>query len=235
MKKQSGMSLSEVLVSLFLSSFIMTLLTQFYLNSKHLYIEAEEVLAENFDLQWANDLLSDSIRRAGFTPCLGIDQLNLKQNGVVVRGLTIENEPRPLIQVNRMSEHFVSLVSVANSTQLVVSPGVSFHEKRSVMIADCEHAEVHNISSVEGSVIHVEKPLQFKYSKSAYVGEFIKEQWFIKNNALYYKLNQAEEVTSLIHSLSMHNQREHGKPFIEVIMSLADGKTRKLLIAVRGS
>lgn len=235
MKKQSGMSLSEVLVSLFLSSVIMTLLTQFYLNSKHLYIEAEEVLAENFDLQWVNDLLSDSIRRAGFTPCLGIDQLDLKHNGVAVRGLIIEHKPRPLIQVNRMSEHFVSLVSVPNPTQLVVSPGVSFREKRSVMIADCVHAEVHSISHVEGSAIHVEKPLQFKYSKSAYVGEFIKEQWFIKNNALYYKLNQTEEVTPLIYSLSMQNQPQHGKPFVEVIMRLADGKTRKLLVAVRGS
>src|SRR5690242_19280686 len=75
MKKQFGFSLSELLISLLLASSIMAMLTQCYLNSKHQYMQAQKILALRFDLQWVSDLLADSIRRAGFTPCLGIEQL----------------------------------------------------------------------------------------------------------------------------------------------------------------
>ena len=241
MKKQSGVSLSEVLVSLFLASLIITMLMQFYLSSKRHYLDAEEILAAGFDLQWVSDLLSDSIRRAGFTPCLGIEQLQLKENGELVRGLSIEKQ---LIQVNRMSEHFVTLVNLKNATQILVSYSASFHEHRSLLIADCNHAEVHQIASISkesaGYLITLEHPLQFIYAPETYVGEFLRERWFIKKNvngnlALYYQATQTEEVTSLIHSLQVINQVVHGKPFLEINMGLAENKVHKIMVAVRGS
>jgi len=109
MTKQAGIGLSEVIISLFLASLILTLLTQLYLSNKRQYSEAQKLLETNFDLQWVSDLMSDSIRRAGFTPCLGIDQLKTidrRNNDKTLLGLKIEQSPLQLIQVNRTRELF---------------------------------------------------------------------------------------------------------------------------------
>lgn len=243
MKKQSGISLAEVLVSLFLSSLIMTILVHSYLSSKRQYVEAEEILSTGFDLRWVSDLLSDSIRRAGFTPCLGLDQLNIKDrrpNGKVIHGLKIENYPHQLIQINRINEHFDKVVNIQSPTQILVSHPALFHEKHPLLIADCEHAEVAQIFSREGALITLNSPLQFSYTASAYIGEFLEERWFIKKNikgeeSLHYQLIQTEEITPLVHSLKIHKQKVHGRQFIKISMGLAEGKTYKLRVAVRGS
>ena len=68
---------TEILISLFLATFILTVLTQFYLSNKRHYIDTQKQLENHLDLQWVRELLSDSIRRAGFTPCVGIRQLRV--------------------------------------------------------------------------------------------------------------------------------------------------------------
>lgn len=247
MKKQAGVSLSEVLISLFLASVIMTLLIQFYLGSKHQYIEIEKILEAEFDMQWVDDLLSDSIRRAGFTPCLGLDQLqvidhrNYRNN---IHALNIENQPYPFIQVNRMKENFAKLIKIESPTTLLVEHLITPNEKRTLLIADCNHAEIHEFFSMNQHVnetrITLRKPLVYFYETSAYVGEFLEERWFIKKNAqgqntLHYQCLQTEEVTPLVHSLSIEKQYIQDKPFLKVILGLEDDKAHQLMIAVRGS
>jgi hypothetical protein len=246
MQRQSGISLSEVLIGLALASLIMSMLMQFYLSSKRQYLEAEEILSRNFDVHWVGELLSDSIRRAGFTPCVSIEQLTLEDRRpkrAVIRTLAIDNHFPQSIYINRMSEHFSQVLRVQSSAQLVVSSTASFKEKRAVMIADCEHAEVQQVVAAEafsgGTLLTLARPLLFSYSTSAYVGEFLEERWFIKKNnrdkdALYYRATQTEELSSLIHSLQIHLQKVHGRSFVEVNMGLAEGKSLKLMVAVRG-
>lgn len=245
--KHAGFGLSELLISLFLVSIIMTILTQFYLSTKRQYLEAQDVLSDHFDLQWVGDLLSDSVRRAGFTPCLGIDQLIAKDRRNASRGISglkVENQPRQLIQVNRMSEVFTPLVRVQGSTQLLVSHSGALNPKRPILIADCEHAEVHQILEVNsydfGDLITLAKPLMYSYAASTYVGEWLEEQWFIQNTAqgdkaLYYHLVQTEELTPLIHSLQIKDQRIHEKRLVEIFMGLEKDNTYRLVVAVRGS
>jgi len=246
-QKQSGTTLSEVLISLFLASIIMTILIQLYLSSKQHYLEAEQILESNFDLQWVSDLLSDSIRRAGFTPCLGIDQLQVVDRRDIrrtVKGLKIENEPQQLIQVNRMSEVFAKVLYMQSPTKIVVPHSILFNEQRPLLIADCEHAEVHQIFSIEkqadGYLITLTKPLFFSYPESVYIGEWLEEQWFIKKNTegtntLHYQLVQIEELSPLVHSLKMSSSRVHGKQFLKVILGMDKDKTHQLTVAVRGS
>ncbi|MGL5742537.1 MAG: hypothetical protein ACRCXC_08285 [Legionella sp.] len=146
MKRQMGLSLSEVLISLFLASVIMTLLIQIYSGSKRQYMEAEKILTTGFDVQWLGDLLTDSISRAGFTPCMVLDQLqtvdqrNIHNN---VRALYVENEPLQLIQIKLMNEHFVKPIKIQSPTQIVVPYPMPLNEKRQILIADCVHAEIH--------------------------------------------------------------------------------------------
>jgi hypothetical protein len=220
---------------------------QFYLGCKRQYHEAERVLTTCFELQWVGDLLSDSIRRAGFTPCLGIDQLQVidRRHNQRIDALKIENKAHQFIQVNRMSEHFAKVMKMQNPSQIGVQNSVRFHAKRPILIADCEHGEVHELLNIEQhtdeSLITLNKPLRYSYdTASTYVGEFFEERWFIKSNVkghkptLYYQLTQTEEVTSVIHSLHT-KQDAQNKRFLELSLGLKDDKTHQLIVTMRGS
>lgn len=242
-----GVSLTEVLISLFLASVIMSLLIQLYLGSKRQYLETEKILETRFDLQWVSDLLSDSIRRAGFTPCLGIDHLQVidrRNHQNRIHALQTGNQPNQFIHVNRMNEHFAKIIKIQGATKIVTQEPVILHKKRPILIADCEHAEVQELFDMEqqsnNSLITLNKPLFFSYDRSAYIGEYLEEKWFIKRNAndvdtLHYQLVQTEEITPLIHFMHTRNRHIEEKQFLEIIMGLDESKTHELKVLVRGS
>ncbi|OEH47914.1 hypothetical protein lpari_01102 [Legionella parisiensis] len=168
MKKQMGISLAEVLISLFLTSLIMISLIHLYLGSKRQYLETEKILETHFDLRWVSDLLSDSIRRAGFTPCLGIDHLQVidrRNHQNRIRALQTRNQPNQFIQINRMNEHFAKIIKIQGATKIVIQDPVIFHKKRPVLIADCKHAEVQELFEMERQnnnlLITLNRPLFF--------------------------------------------------------------------------
>lgn len=247
MKFYQGFGLPELLISLLLASIIMTTLIQFYLDSKRQYIQAQKLLAARFDVLWVSDLLSDSIRRAGFTPCLAVEQLYVidRRNGARIHsGLLVENKPGQSIKINRMSEDFSQVIKIPNSFQFVLSSSAFINGKRPIIIADCKHAEVHTIQQVEhvkeGYLVTLNKPLKFSYQASAYAGDWLEEQWFIKKNstaisALYYRSFHLEELSSLIHSLQIKEQLIHEKRLIDIEMGLDGGKVHQLRVAVRGT
>ncbi|KTD65436.1 prepilin-type N-terminal cleavage/methylation domain-containing protein [Legionella shakespearei] len=242
MNRQKGMGLLELLIGLFLASIILTVLMQFYLNNKRQYTESQSALETWFDVQWVSGLLGDSIRKAGFTPCLGINQLSTK--GLRGESLqAIRSQPQSL-QISRMSELFAPIKAFQSSTELLVPDEGSFKERHLLLIADCEHAEVHQILSVEQmagrTLITLDKPLQFTYDSPAYAGEWLEEQWFIKTNeqgikALYYKLVHSEELSPLIHSLHTRIQSEQGKQLVEAVLGWDEDKEHHLTVMVRGS
>ncbi|MDI1353088.1 MAG: prepilin-type N-terminal cleavage/methylation domain-containing protein [bacterium] len=247
MKRQQGISLSELLISLLLSSLLMTILMQFYLHNKQQYIVVENKLDTHFDLQWITNLLSDSIRRAGFTPCLGIEQLisvDRRSTDNTISALKINSFPVQSLQISRMSEEFTELSSVDHPTQLFVNEFIELNPKHSVLISDCYHAEVHHIATIRkhphGTLIVLAKPIQFVYPSGAYLGEWLEESWFIKPNfsgskTLHYQLRGTEELSAMVHSLATQIVRVNQKKIIKLSLGLADHKTHELLVAIRAS
>ena len=71
----------------------------------------------------------------------------------------------------------------------------------------------------------------FSYTGTTYIGEWLEEKWFIKNNALYYHLWQSEELTPLVHSLQTTKKQN----LLEITMELETNQTHQLKVAVRGS
>lgn len=247
MNHQSGFGLSEVLISLFLASLIMTTLGQLYLINKRQYNVSQGILETGFDVQWISELLSDSIRRAGFTPCMGINNLqtvDTRKKTTAIAAIKIDSSSRQLFQINRMDEVFAEIISIQTATELIVTSAAPFDEQHPILIADCEHAEVHQILKVDkllkGYLVTLMRPLVFSYPSSTYMGKWLEEQWFIKKNtkgikSLYYKLFQTEELTPLIHSLIINNRSVHGKQLVDVSMGLDDDSTHQFVVAVRGS
>lgn len=233
MRVQSGFSLAEVLISLFLASLILSTLTQYYLSSKRQYLEAQKTVSDHFDLQWVSDLLADSIRRAGFTPCINIDKLRFKNPQL--HALLLD---KALIEVNRMSEHFFEVLDVPNRSQVILPASAAINPRKKIIIADCVHAEVHEIEDVAKNAftdrVTLSKPLLFRYKKPIYFAEWLEEKWFIRPNskkipALYYQLVRAEELTPLIHSLSA----EKKNTLVKVLLGLEGGKSRTLFVGMR--
>lgn len=244
MRTQLGFSLSELLISLFLTSLIMTLLFAFYLSTKRQYMETQAVLSRNFEQQWVADLLTDSVRRAGFTPCLGVDYLkrvDRRRPGRDLAGLRVTNHPRKLLEINHMNEHFYTPLKIGSS-QILLAKTAVFNEKRPLIIADCQHAEVHEVALVEktgrGLLLTLAKPLLFTYTSISYVGEWLEENWFIKQtasgkNVLYYKLVHSEELSPLIHALDVVDRRQAPEGVVEINLGIAENKIQRLIIAVR--
>lgn len=242
MNQSKGFGLTELLVGLFLASLLFVLLSQCYLNTKRQYQEAEAILTTQLDLQWVTDLLANSIRRAGFTPCVSVDNLTTmdsRQFGTRLVGVHIQKQPHTVLQVNRMHEEFVALMDILSPTRIVVADSSLLNPHRPILIADCEHAEVHSILLLEkttaGQVIVLTKPLLFTYGPSTYAGEWIEESWFIKANrsgiqALYYHNAQTEELTPLIHEMAITIKDKH----IALHLGLDHGVEQLIKARVRG-
>lgn len=237
--KIAGMSLVEILVALLLSSLIMLSLAQMYLGCKRRFQIAEVQLAEAFDLQWVSTLLRESVRQAGFTPCLGLDQLEHDQKQIPP-ALSIENPPLQGISIHRMAMHFNKVLEFQSSTQLLVSADIPIHLNQPLIIADCYHAEIcmpEDLRKVgKLQVLSLQKPLHYDYFGSTWLGEWIDEKWFIKANqhkkkTLFYQQQQrSQELTPLIHSLTATKHQLPDQQWLNLILGLDSGLKRALVI-----
>lgn len=240
--KQSGMSFIELLISLLISTLIVTTMTGLYLSSKKQYLEIQTLLEEHFELQWLSELLSNSVRRAGFTPCLGINQLKTADRRHADKALLGLKWSSQSIAVHRMHEAFAEIVAIQGRSELLISDEIEINKNHPYLIADCDHAEVHQILAVHPLMrayqIQLKEPLLFSYAQDAYFGEWLEEQWLMKKNAqgentLHYQSVQTEELSPLIHALQVSAVVRHGKQLIKVLMTLDHDKTHEVHIAVR--
>lgn len=242
MKYQNGFSLIEILLALFISSIILSMLIQFYVNNRNQYLKAQKQLSQQFEVQWVGELMANSIRRAGFTPCINVDRLegvDRRTLGNMVQAVVVNNQS---IQINRMEDDFIPLKAMKGASVLLLTKPLN--TKFPIIIADCQHVEINEIETIErlaqGFVVTLSKPLWFTYDDTAYVGSWLEERWFIKKNAfgkpsLYYHLFQTEELSPYIHALKVHEGHLKNKRFFEVALSLENENDYKMLTAVRGS
>ncbi|WP_019218206.1 PulJ/GspJ family protein, partial [Legionella tunisiensis] len=107
MKCERGFGLTEVIITVFLASLIIIVLLQHYLNCKRFYLDAEITLEREFELQLVSDLIRDSVRRAGFTPCININHLQSidRRSNKRIYLLLKQMLVKPCFAFNRMSEY----------------------------------------------------------------------------------------------------------------------------------
>ncbi|HAT1877331.1 TPA: prepilin-type N-terminal cleavage/methylation domain-containing protein [Legionella pneumophila] len=245
MGRQTGFSLSEMLISLFLASIITIPLTQFYIRSKPQYLKAQERLEINFDLLWIGDLLSDSIRKAGFTPCVSVEKLKTFDSRHAERKIInfqIENMPQVQLRINRMSDVYTEVTNFMSPTQIVIEESVISNIKHPLIISDCRQGEVHTVSKIDklsnGYQITLKKPLRFRYNEIAYLGEWLEETWFTKQNekgekTLHYKLFQTEELSPFIHEFYVTRRLIKQRSVLDFAIGSDKETLRKISVSVR--
>ncbi len=244
MHSQNGIGLPELLVSLLLSSCIMMGLMHHYLATKKQYNHVQKEVEANIDMQLVTDLIRDSIRRAGFTPCLSIEHLiRVDQRNKPQKLLAIEVDGnKPGLRINRMSEYFDTLVQIISSNQLLVTNTRQLHRGQSILIADCYHAEIQTINrvtiTVKGQIITLIKPLMFTYQEPVYIGQWIEEAYFIHptksgNASLFYQHHHAEELTTAVKKIDIHLKKHQAHTTLQVIFGLDKARTFEFETMVR--
>ena len=210
MKKQQGFGLPEVMISLLLSSFIMIALMNHYISTKQHYVYLQSAMDDAMELQWVVDFMRDSIRQAGFTPCLSINNLatyDHRDGHAHLSAIEVGEE----LHVNRMSTYFNEMLDGFSSSQLLLTSNTAIHKDRPILIADCYHAEVQRIVNVSnttnGQIVTLASPLTFTYKHPVYVGEWMQERFFVRaSRGLFYQRAQTDELTSLVKTITIKQQ-----------------------------
>jgi len=228
MANQQGLGLPELLIALLLASFTTMALMRHYLNTKQQYHDIQVALEQSIELQWVTDLIRDSVRKAGFTPCSSIDSLTtIDQRSTHQKLVAIDLSSS--LRMNRMSEHFDRVLQLVTPMELLTTNHQPLHHNQSIIIADCYHAEVQNIRQVRhstvGQSITLAQPLAFTYYAPIYVGEWLEETYFIHHHSsrqgtLFYHRHHAEELTTAIHNMSARQERHKGRTLLQIIFEL---------------
>lgn len=211
---ENGFSFVEILFSLFLSALLMTVLIEQLISAKKQYHFFKSALENTLALEWVENLMKDSLQRAGFTPCLRVDRLvsNDFRTHNAIRALIVGKTPLEGFSVNRMSEYFNTAIQL-KSNALTIFANASYRAHDLILITDCYHAELQEIRKVQRlngkTVLQLKSNLLFDYQKPIYLGKWIEEHFFIQKTkggkkALFYRRsNRTDELTPLITHLAI--------------------------------
>lgn len=229
MKTARGFSLTELLFGLFLSSILMGGVFHLYLKHSKAFELLQHKLQADIELQWIKEWLSHSIRMAGFTPCVSLNRLNME-------ALRFPSARRPTFEVMRMGEPVLPIIEVVNSREVVVSSSNAIKASSQVLIADCQHAAVHQVVDVriQGSRMRVilREPLAQNYHH-AFLGVWHHEIWsWGTDGSLYYQVKSKEEVSALIREFSV-KPRPGNDHLVDVRLAHANGSIMDFTVAIR--
>ncbi|ASQ46562.1 PilW family protein [Legionella clemsonensis] len=240
MSKYSGLSLIEMMLSLFLATVLIALLTGQYLIVKQHYYRLQDLLDYALELDWIEDLIRNSVHGAGFTPCVGLNWLKTLDGRTGKKLAVIEVKQSGSLATYRMSEQFDSVLRY-DTNSVVITGNHLYKKNQTVLIADCFHAEVRTIATIQRrkseKIITLKTPIIFDYVEPIYLGEWIEEHFFIQKNsagkeALYYQRGRAEELTPIVKNLSatLHSGQ---KLIMQLLLTLTNGETVKIEAATR--
>lgn len=242
MRMQQGTSLAEMLVALVSSSVLIVTLMNQYLGVKRHYQRAEHELETAMDMQLVHDLMRDSIRQAGFTPCLGVDYLisidtrNRRQDLVSIE---MQPEGGTGFQINHMSARYGLLTSQLTQTSWLAKHDMLYLRHASVLISDCYHAEVHTIDDIHlvngHSEIKLRQPMVYDYVSPVYIGEWLEERFFMRQGALFYNLRHVDELSKVIKDCSVSFTQHYGKRLVHIELALKRNRTTQVDTMLRNS
>ncbi len=181
---EEGFSLTELLVCFLVSVVLTSILVAHVISVSRQYQHTQAVLDETMELQWVFDVIRGRVYHAGFTPCVGLNQLkrvDTRERPEALKAIEVEAGQKLLIR--KMDETAFGLVHILASNMLRVK-GVHLKAENPILISDCVHAEVHDIDSIHvtraGNMLTLKKPLMFAYASEVYVGPWVSQAFFFR-------------------------------------------------------
>lgn len=236
--------MSEVMIGLLLASFLLTALIKQYLRVKHQSSRFIQNIEQQMDTQMVIDLIRRSIRHAGYTPCRPINQLTTAssiEEFSKIRAITIDEKNNHYVDIQRMANRYAVVSHIKNIQQVSVKKKF-FHEGQVVAVTDCFHAEIMKIAHIVNDnhyqLITFSNSLQFSYPRTAYIGEWLKESYFIGQStnqkaSLFYKGKRSEALSHSIHGFTVDVLEREGRQLLTIQLESNYGKTTVFSTTVR--
>lgn len=235
MKKIIGFGMVELMLSLFLASIILAgFMTQVQSARMQVSAVSSDTL-QSLELQYVVELMRASIREAGFTPCVALSKLKIHDSrlGHVQNSALFIKPSENSLSIQRMSPSFDIVLSIQPPKTIVATPSHRFSTKRAIIIADCRHAEIHELDSFVRSGdmqrLILKKPLTYHYKSPMYVGEWVSEHFSVlSNDGLYVDYGRArpEQVSKLIKSMHVRLHSEVIHPLLDIDFQLEKGHVK---------
>ena len=245
--KIQGMTLIEILVAMLLSSLMAAALVHYYLYSKINYRDDEQQVNRVIDSLWTATLLRQDLQKAGFTPCQSLQTLHSldrrKIDTQALKAITVIQSPLPQLQIQYMDAHYATLLTRISGQQFVVETDSRWQNGDGLLIADCDHAEVHTLKSIhyygqQARIGLLNAPLT-AFKPPIYVGQWIEKRWSIrplKNGqmALFHgSAAREEEISNEIDRLQVTWLQSHPEPLLEIILGKGNKELQHFSVWLR--
>lgn len=237
--KQLGFSLTELLVSFFISTLLILILTQHVLSVCRQHHQVHATLDQAMEMQWVFDVMRDRVHHAGFTPCRRLDHLVSTDTRDIPESLLpieVDQEGHAKLWIRKMNEAALTSINVKTNTIFFIDKSINLKSERPILISDCTHAEVHDVDRIEptrgGHLVHLKKLLVFDYESQVYVGEWMSESFYFKE-ALFYQQHRADKLTSQIKSMVFELNNRTSYPMLSMHFTLHNGTSDSLEAKVR--
>lgn len=214
LKRTNGFSLIEVMLTLFLTLFLITTLTHLYLQHHRNFLQQQRYLAISASAIKVISLLQDEINLAGQVGCARLSrQFTVKP----YQNYTLTADNSLMVSKHALSIRYQSYPTATlvrereNKRTLILEPGVSFDRDQLLVISDCTHAEIFRVKSIHfvGNTQHLTpaEALAYDYQAGAEVGHLVIRQYVATDNLSRLGISGHNEVIQdNIHQLQF--QRE---------------------------
>lgn len=244
-KQYAGVGLIEWMLVLLLSSCVVMLLLHQMIVTKKQEMMTTDVLAKAYDLNMISELMKNSIRQAGYTPCAVIEKLDHRDHVHAderLRAFTLNPEGHDALTVNSMTQPIARVEALVSQSEIRIQGRHHFSPDDLVMIADCFHAEVVRLKTVKfawgESFLTLNTALSFSYTNPFYVGIWESQHFFMKKNAeglrrLYFQQKHAEVLSEWIDGMTVSQVMLKKARLIQIIFQLPDAERWTMQVRVR--
>jgi hypothetical protein len=221
-RKYSGVTLIELLLSLTISFVILDALFSIYITCKNNFSLQLHLAAIQENAQSAMQILKNDIESAGFIGCAHLsDNFPIRNHTSYLFDASnklIGNEDS--ISIRHMDTRVSALTQpMQNFIRLKLTGTREYHIKEIMMISDCESADIFTIQSVQMldknlQLITAMQPLSKNYDANAEVSRLVFNTYFVKRTRRTSRDHQP------IYALFIKNINGHSEEIAEDINSL---------------
>lgn len=218
-----GFSLSELMVSLFLSSVISIGLFKSYFLVKDNYLTMIKKIRQHQEQLLIMSELQNAIGLAGFSPCLNLSNLAFDKTLPVIAIVQADDKTLPtairnravagsdIIIINRMDTTYSQAVLTSVKTRIGIAPPLQIKSKDKLLMVSCYQYHLSIIANLSSSQNSQQAQLvtahDFQISDRVYLSPLITQLFYIGHNSrkglsLFMSDGRSEEISDQIKKIN---------------------------------
>ena len=207
------MTLSELLIALFLSALLCALLLSQYASLCQNSSLQRRLFHKQFEQSLLAELIRDTIHQAGFLPCGSQSSFDIwdasQSQWIHQKALVLKPDS---LTTRYLDAQYHSFKTNADG-QFIISDRTGLDTKHMVLLTNCFYSELNRIrtfhSLAKNHAIKFAFPSRFVIDGDSYIGRWHNEQLLYKQSFLYFGDKKKERVTSDVRHWHIHQKEKH--------------------------